>query len=163
MAEEAPGAGTGFGGTLKSKMGPLPVWAWLALITIAGLGYYLYEQHKNGSAAAQPQGESAAPEVVVENQEGPYPSGDGGTKKGKKPKKPKGHVPKPPHKKPPHEPHQRQVTVTGDETLGQLAKQRHWSTRTLHAVEEENVTQPGGEWTPQTKLRKGEEVERPLR
>jgi hypothetical protein len=163
MADDAAAGGGGIGGTLKSKMGPFPVWVWLAIITIAGLAYYLYEQHKQGSAAQQPQGSTAAPEVVVENQEGPYPTGSGGTKKKKH--KGKGHVPKPPrpHKKPPREPHQRQITVSHDETLGQLAKQRHWSTRTLHQVEEENVNNPGGEWTPKTELDKGQEVERPLR
>lgn len=157
MAEPAAAAAPsgGLGGTLKAKFGPLPVWAWLGIITVALLGYWLYEQHKNATSTEQPQAQTAAPEVVVENQEGPYPSGSGGSTPPpkKKKKKRKGF--------PPKEPGTRKISVDKNETLGQLAKQRHWSTKTLDKVEADNVTAGSGEWTPSTELHKGEDVVRP--
>jgi hypothetical protein len=164
---DAPQGG-GFGASLKAKFGPLPVWAWLGIITVLLLGYWLYEQHKSGAASTgtdTTQGSSAAPGVVVINQDDAGEDEDdessGGKKKKKKRKKnPKGFPPVP---RPPREPHTRQVTVSKDETLRQLATQRHWSANTLRDVERENVTQGGGHFTGKTDLTKGEEVLRPLR
>lgn len=53
MSEQPPErpASSGGGGLLTGKMGPLPVWAWLAIMTVVGIGFYLYEQHKKGTAA----------------------------------------------------------------------------------------------------------------
>jgi hypothetical protein len=55
---------------LRTKWGPLEVWVWLALVTALGLGYYLYERHKNGAAATPASSASGAsdtaPEVVVQ-------------------------------------------------------------------------------------------------
>lgn len=145
-------SGGGFLGTLKQKFGPLPVWGWLALVTVILLGYWLYEQHKNAGAAtpaANGPGAVGQPGVVVINQSAP--DTDTAT------------PPPPPVPPKPPEGSTRQITVTKDETLGELAKQRHWSQATLKAVEAENVTQGGGQWTPSTRLTKGQEVIRPLR
>jgi hypothetical protein len=152
MADGAPQS-SGAGGTLKSKWGPLPVWGWLLLVTVAIGIYWLVASRKSASAsqAAGSQGGPGAvgqPGVVVINQD------DGGetpepAPKGSKP-------PKPPEST-------RQITLTKDETLGQLAKQRHWSQKTEQDVEQENVTQGGGHWTPGTRLKKGQEVVRPLK
>jgi len=55
---------------LRAKAGPFAVWLWLVIITIAGLAYYLYEQHKNaasGTTAAgtnTPEGYAQVPETV---------------------------------------------------------------------------------------------------
>ena len=146
-------SGGGFLGTLKAKWGPLPVWGWLALVTVILLGYWLYEQHKNASTAsttANGPGAVGQPGVVVINQAAP--DTDTGT--------PTPPIPLPPV---PTEGTTRKITVTKDETLGELAKQRHWSAGTLAAVETMNLTQGGGKWTPATKLTKGETVIRPLK
>jgi hypothetical protein len=160
MADAPAQGGGGLGASLKSKFGPLPVWAWLGIITVLLLGYWLYEQHKAGATGTTPStgGSSAAPGVVVINQD---QAGEdtGEDTDGKKKKKPK---PKPKHK-PPKEPDTRQVRVGKDETLGQLATQRHWSANTLRQVEEENVQAGEGELTKSSKLTRGEEILRPLR
>lgn len=145
---------SGFGGTLKAKLGPLPTWAWLAIITVVLLGYWLYEQHKaSASGSQQPAtpGTVGQPGVVVINQDEPpgtEPPEPPETKHGKRKDK---------------DGTTRKITVEQNETLGELAKQRHWSDATLKAVEEMNVTQGQGEWTSSTRLKKGETVVRPLR
>jgi hypothetical protein len=58
------GSGSGFGGTLKAKWGPLPVWGWLAIVTILGLAYYLYAQHKAGTTTSSASGAAQVPEIV---------------------------------------------------------------------------------------------------
>jgi len=60
---------SGFMGTLKSKWGPLPVWGWLALITVVLLGYWLWAQRKS---SAQPAATlTGQPGVTVINQAAP--------------------------------------------------------------------------------------------
>jgi hypothetical protein len=154
-APASSAGGGGFVGALKSKFGPLPTWGWLALITVVLLGYWLLTKNKS-SSAQQPQSGTPAdvgqPGVVVINQDGPEP-----------PPPPPGPQPPPKGHHPPKSPDMRQITVEQDETLGQLAKQRHWSDATLKAVEEMNVTEGQGKWTPSTKLHKGQTVDRPLK
>jgi len=59
--------------TLRMKWGPLPVWGWLALITVLALGWYLIKG-KSGSTASTSDQETSdqAPEIVVQ-------TGDQGT------------------------------------------------------------------------------------
>lgn len=45
----------GMGETLTQKAGPLPVWAWAGLGTVALGGYLYYRNKKNANAAAQTQ------------------------------------------------------------------------------------------------------------
>jgi hypothetical protein len=71
---DSSGGGSGFMGTVKSKWGPLPVWGWLALITVILLGYWLYEQHKASAAGTSTAGAATPssvgqPGVVVINQD----------------------------------------------------------------------------------------------
>lgn len=66
---------------LKDKLGPLPLWGWLAVVTILGLAYYLYEQHKNASASSSTSSsdltpESDIPQFVIQNT---FPTDDTGT------------------------------------------------------------------------------------
>lgn len=155
-------AAPGIMGTIKSKWGPLPVWGWLALVTVVILGYWLITKNKSSSAtgssaAANGPGAVGQPGVVVINQDGPDPT----------PAPPPTGVPIPdpgPKKKPPKPPEgsTRAITVTKDETLGDLAKQRHWSQETLQDVESMNVTEGQGKLTPTSRLKKGQEVIRPL-
>jgi hypothetical protein len=58
---------------LKGKIGPLPMWAWLGIITALGLGYYLLVAKKKAAAAASassgttpatPEGFAQVPETV---------------------------------------------------------------------------------------------------
>jgi len=151
----APSSGGGLGATLKSKWGPLPVWGWLAGITAILLAWFLWEQHKNPSAAtdttaAPNPADAGQPGVVVINQ-------DTG-----------GQAPAPPVT-PPTTPETkangttRGITLTQNETLEQLAKQRHWTPETLKRVEQMNVTQGGGTLDPNTKLRKGQTILRPIK
>jgi hypothetical protein len=135
----------------------MPVWVWLALITALLLGYWLLTKNKSGASSAS-SGTSGTPAdvgqpgVVVINQDG-----------GPEPPEPPEPGPPPPGHKPPTEPHTRQVTVSQDETLAELAKQRHWTAGTLRQVEQMNVTAGQGKLTPQSKLKKGQEILRPLK
>jgi hypothetical protein len=166
------GGGTGLGATLKQKMGPMPVWGWLALITVLGLGYWLYAQHKSGgTSAAQTAGGSPAsvgqPGVVVINQGGPEPGREPGPERESDRQEDREGRHPIPHQpgggsKPPEGPESRLITLDKNETLAQLAKQRHWTSGTLRQVEEMNVTQGGGELTPKSKLREGTQILRPL-
>lgn len=56
------------GGFLARKVGPLPMWAWLAILTAAAFGWYLYEKHKSGTSSAPAQGEAQTPEIVIQNE-----------------------------------------------------------------------------------------------
>ena len=151
----AAGGGGSIGATLKGKLGPLPTWVWLALITVVLLGYWLITKNKSGNSgrSSGQQGTPAdvgQPGVVVINQDeppGPQPTGPG----------------QPPPTSPPNEPSSRQITLDKNETLAELAKQRHWSSATLQAVENENVMQGGGKLTAQSKLHKGQTIIRPLK
>lgn len=134
----------GIGGALKAKFGPLPVWVWLLILTGLALGYYLLVAKKKTSQSQQTM--AGQPGVVVNTGD------DDG--KGKKGKKGKHHPPKEPG-------NSRDIHVSKDETLGQLAASRHWSKNTLAEVEEMNLTPGQGEWTANTKLTKGEDVLRP--
>src|ERR1700733_3340378 len=59
---------------LKGKVGPLPMYAWLLILTALGGAYYLYAKHKAASTAATstaagttpatPQGYDQAPDVT---------------------------------------------------------------------------------------------------
>lgn len=152
----AQSSGGGLVGTLKAKFGPMPVWVWLALITAVLLGYWLLTKNKSGASSGSPgtsgtPADVGQPGVVVINQDS-----DTGTP-GQPP------PPPPPPTGPPPEPHTRQITLDQDETLAQLAKQRHWTSGTLRQVEEMNVTAGQGKLTPQSKLRKGQTIIRPLK
>lgn len=147
----------GLAGTLKSKFGPMPVWVWLALITAVLLGYWLLTKNKSGASSGSPgtsgtPADVGQPGVVVINQDEP-----GG------PPPPQPPPPEPPPTGPPPEPHTRQITVEQNETLAQLAKQRHWTADTLRQVEDMNVTAGQGKLTPQSKLKKGQTIIRPLK
>jgi PASTA domain len=54
MSEPAPerSGGGGVGGVLGRKLGPLAVWAWLAILTVGGVAYYLYAKSKSGSSSS---------------------------------------------------------------------------------------------------------------
>jgi hypothetical protein len=155
----APAAGGGLAASLKSKFGPMPVWVWLALITALLLGYWLLTKNKSGSSSGSPgtsgtPADVGQPGVVVINEDT-----GGGTPGGQAPPPPTS----PPPTGPPTEPHSRQITVDQDETLAQLAKQRHWTSGTLRQVEAENVKAGQGKLTPKSKLKKGQTIIRPLR
>jgi hypothetical protein len=49
--DSAGGGGQGLGGVLTRRLGPLPTWGYLAIITVLLGAYYLYEKHKAGTAA----------------------------------------------------------------------------------------------------------------
>lgn len=147
----AASSGTGLGATLKGKLGPLPTWVWLALITVVLLGYWLLTKNKSGASSGS-SGSSGTPAdvgqpgVVVINQDGPEPTSTG----------------TPTGTKPPKSPETRKITLDKDETLAELAKQRHWTADTLHDVEQMNVLQGGGHLTDKSKLKKGQSIIRPL-
>lgn len=158
MPDDRP-TGGGLGATLKSKAGPFPVYVWLLILTAIALAVYLWQKRKGAGASSGggTPSDVGQPGVVVlnEDQGGGDMGGGGGDDDDKKHKKHK--PPKPPENK------TRKITVDKNETLGQLAKQRHWSQRTLKEVEELNVTAGKGEWTPSTRLKKGETVVRPVK
>lgn len=72
------GNGNGGGGKLsglKHKLGPLPMWGWMALILGLALGYELYKSHKAGAASTATGTTSGTvpanqtPDVNIFNQE----------------------------------------------------------------------------------------------
>ncbi len=71
MAAPAPGTAparrqAGLGSTLKEKMGPLPVWAWLAILTVGGLLWYLVSMRKGGASSGSTGGVADVPETVIQ-------------------------------------------------------------------------------------------------
>lgn len=52
MQAEAPARG----GMLTRRAGPLPVWAWLAIVTAAGVGYYLLKSRGASSGSSSSSG-----------------------------------------------------------------------------------------------------------
>lgn len=121
------GGGGGLGGTLKAKLGPWPVWIWLALITAVALAWWLYEQHKAGSTASTTTpsdltpADVGQPGVVVINQDGTGTTT--GTTPPPEPKtNPGGHIG--PGSKP-SSPGIHEYQSTGKESLAQVAKQHN--------------------------------------
>jgi hypothetical protein len=92
-------------GTLKAKWGPLPVWGWLAAITVILLAYYLYEQHKAATTGTGTTPSNLTPSqvgqpgVVVINQDQPDTDTDPTSPPTVEPKKPNTKAsPQQPHK-----------------------------------------------------------------
>ena len=54
MSETVPetSGGGGTGGALGRKMGPMPVWMWLVILTVAGLAFYLWKQRTAASSGS---------------------------------------------------------------------------------------------------------------
>lgn len=69
-AEDTASSG---GNLLTRKAGPLPTWGWLAIITVAGLGYYLWHKSHTttaATAASTAPGQTSAsnvPDYVFQN------------------------------------------------------------------------------------------------
>jgi len=63
-------------GVLKERVGPLPLWGWLAAITLAAVAYYLWNRHNAANAATTstttPAGQ--VPDFVIQNQYPPQPA-----------------------------------------------------------------------------------------
>lgn len=156
------------------KIGPMPMWVWLAVVGGLVLLYVVYENQKSASAAKTAQkgagnGEAAGylvPPYIWTYASFP-PEGGGHAKGGGKKVNPGG-----PEKKggggkkrgnPGKDQSTREITVDKDETLQELADYLHWSKATLAQVEQMNKIQGGGELTPSTKLHKGQTIIRPLK
>jgi hypothetical protein len=54
MSESAPesSGGGGVKGAIGRKVGPLPLWAWLGLVTLVAVGYYMYKKNQAGNSTA---------------------------------------------------------------------------------------------------------------
>ncbi len=155
---------------LTRKVGPLPMWVWVAIAAALVLLYVVWQDQKNAAAAKQApknagNGESAGylvPPYIWTYASFP-PEGGGHGKGGVNPgglekgggKKKRGN--------PGKDQSTREITVDKDETLEELAKYLHWSKSTLEQVEQMNKLQGGGELTPSTKLHKGQTIIRPLK
>lgn len=72
-AGDTPPASSGGGGMLTRKLGPLPTWGWLLIITGLAAGYYLIEKRKTASSAttaattATSTAASNVPDYVFQN------------------------------------------------------------------------------------------------
>ena len=58
MSEQAPERPTGGGGSgnvFTRKIGPLPMWAWMAIALLIALGFYLVKKKTSGSTTANDQ------------------------------------------------------------------------------------------------------------
>lgn len=160
MAEETAKKGN----VLTRKIGPLPTWGWIA---IGGTGILIWAFFANRNSSQNqnqggPQG-NLTPPVVVQNfppEAEPPPPGQ-----------PTGHHR---HKKKPgdddgdgdngsgRDSDTKQIRVSKDETLGELAKYLHWSKGTLKQVEEMNAVE-GKELTGSSKLHRGQTIIRPVK
>ncbi len=152
------------------KIGPLPMWVWLAIAGALVLLYVVWQDHKSATSAQQAKkgagdGENAGylvPPYIWTYASFPPEGGGhakgkvnpGGTDKGGGKKK---------RGTPGKDQSTREITVEKDETLKELADYLHWSPGTLAQVEQMNKLQGGGELTPSTKLHKGQTVIRPLK
>jgi nucleoid-associated protein YgaU len=126
MSEAAPEpggrGGGGIGGTLGRKAGPLPVWGWLVILTVAAAGYYLWKNRGSASSSAVTGTGSVTPassvpdyvsQTTVNLTEPPEPgtTGDGG---GGKPPAGKPPARKPPARRPGGKPPARKPGGGGD-------------------------------------------------
>lgn len=78
MTAPQTSTGGGMAGTLQEKLGPLKTWQWLAIITVAILGWVLWQKHKNGGASTSSTttgsttsnyaGEQQIPQFIIQNQ-----------------------------------------------------------------------------------------------
>lgn len=149
MAPEAPPAAVppsrdsgGRGNVLTRKIGPLPTWAWVAIVAAVLLGWAYY-RNRNSSAASSSTDTgttdaSQVPQFVnqtftqVSPPAAPAPTpgapAPGGVKT---------------------------LTVPRNMTLHQFAKEHHWTDVTLAAVETMNNLRPGA------RLKKGQKIKRP--
>lgn len=162
MADEKP-AGGKKENVLTRKIGPLPTWGWIA---IGGTGILIWAFFANRSAQNQstqsgPQG-NLTPPVVVQNfppeSEPPPPGPPTGHHRHKPPKGGDGDGDDGSGK----DSDTKQITVTKNETLDDLAKYLHWSPSTLKQVEEMNAIQ-GQELKGSSKLHKGQTIIRPTK
>lgn len=158
MAASDPQQATGGGGNmLTRKLGPLPTWGWLAIVTVLFAAYYLYQKHKQASSASQGSGaspttgEAFVPEFVINNDEEP-PGG-------------------PPAKRPPQPKPKpggnggdwKEITVERDQTFAQLARDYHWDSATIRAIQQANQIAGKGQLRPGTTLHKGQVILRPIK
>lgn len=66
-APAAPADGGGVKGALARKIGPLPTWAWVAIIAGAIVLYELYSSSSSSSSGTASTAQSTTPPVVVAN------------------------------------------------------------------------------------------------
>lgn len=167
MAAEPSAAPRKKENVLTRKIGPLPTWAWVAILSALIIGY-AYIKNRNSSAGAStasPTGtdSSQVPQFVnqtyttVTPPSAPVP-GPPGPQGPQGPPGPLPPIPLPPIGLPPTPgptgtpgPN-RTIVIEHPGTLRQVAKRREWSTSTLAAVEKVNKLRPG------SRLRKGQKL-----
>lgn len=156
MAISDPQQATGGGSLLTRKLGPLPTWGWLAIVTVVFAAFYLYQKHKqsqnaqNSSTGTSPtMGEAFVPDIVIQNEQPPS---------GPPPKRPP---------KPKPEPDQdsgwKEITVERDQTFAEMARDYHWTPATIRAIAQANQIAGKGQLRPGTKLHKGQVILRPVK
>ncbi len=134
------------GNILTRKVGPLPTWGWLAIVTGGGIAYYLYSGSGSSSALSSGTSTTSAPNAVypinITNQiptQAPPPVPN---------PKPKGPVPGPkppigfPPYRPPHPPRHRPPHHKKGRGSGSLIASGHYDlqkTATGHGLTEEQL------------------------
>jgi len=155
----APAQGKGKGNLFTRKLGPLPMWAWLAIGVAVILGFAYYKS-KTSAASSQDQtatgtDASQVPQFVnqtfttVTPPTPPAPvSATGGTPTTTGPQ------PSPVPLRPPLKPDTRWTEPVGQRgiTLGTFARRHHWSQAELKQVEALN------KMTVKTRLKKGQRL-----
>lgn len=58
MSEMQPEGGGGGGNVFTRKLGPLPMWGWMAIALLVALGYYLYKKNQSGATSTAASGTS---------------------------------------------------------------------------------------------------------
>lgn len=146
----APSPSPSGGSGLTRKIGPLPVWGWVAAAAAVGVGFIWWRNHQANAATAATSDTASgvdtstddAASIATLQSEIQQLQGDESTDEKGKP--------------PTDKEKTKEITVPRNETLAQLARAEKWTKATLKAVEALNGLSPA------SKLRKGEKIKRPV-
>jgi hypothetical protein len=129
------------------KIGPLPMWSWVAIIGGVVVVWALYEQHKQSSAAASSTSANTTPPqidqfaITVPPEQEPAPPATATTPTPEKEDEPASQ--------------EHSFKTNRAATLAQVAKSRHWTPAQLKAVEKQDKLKAS------SKLRKGQVIKVP--
>lgn len=168
MAPEAPPAPVAGGkasssaagrNPLKRKIGPLPTWAWVAILAAVIVAWAYWKNRTSSANSSSGTSSSGAPSDTTDASQVPqfvnqtFTTVTPPTAPNPVPGPAPGPVPAPPGV--PGGVGIKTLIVPRAMTLAQYAKERHWTPTTLAVVEQMNNLKPG------SRLKKGQKIKRP--
>jgi hypothetical protein len=128
------------------KIGPLPMWGWVAIVGTVVVVWALYEQKKNSAAQSTAAADVTPPQIdqfqiTVPPEQEPAPPTTTPTPKKEKEDEPAAR--------------EHSFKTNRAATLAQIAKSRHWTPAQLKAVEKQDKLKAS------SKLRKGQVIKVP--